>query len=411
MRAFIAGTLLGLVLGVPCLAQDKLAPPPLDQYLRWGPLRARPALGLSNLGYDSNILLSSGDQVVGDYTATFSPRLDGLVLFGDTAFLTFREQFDYTAYANHTDQNYYDNRMAARLTIPFRRFGLVPDGTLNRVRERPVDLDDIRPIRHERGAGVALIARPGWRTEVEIRGGQMDYEYSDPDSAVANAGIARLSRNEGSLALRVGYQAIGRTRILLDGLRKKIDFDEPELVDGVPIARNTDERRVMAGLELARGSALSGTFLVGWDEIDALDPALDDLAEAVGEARLVYRLNGRTRFEIAGLRLPGFSTFTSESYYLNTEIGVRPVYFFSRTWGFEGALIRSWLEFPTSSQPVPREDDLFRYEVGVRMRVMEISMGRRVEYAFRVGRYRRDSNIDSLDRSQGTIGFAAIAGF
>jgi len=411
MRGVVAGTLLGLVMGLPCLAQDKLAPPPLERYLRWGPLRARPGVGLSNLGYDSNILLGTGDRVVGDYTATFSPRVDGLVLLGDTAFLTFREQFDYTAYASNSDQSYYDNRLSAQLTVPFRRFGLIPDGKLNRIRERPVDLDDIRPIRHERGAGVALVARPGWRTEVELRGGQMDYEYSDPDSAIADSGIARLSRDEESLALRVAYQAIGSTRILFDGLRKRIDFDEPEIVDGVPVARNTDERRTMVGFEFVRGGPLAGTILAGWDDIDALDPSLADLSEVVGEAHLVYRLNGRTRLEIDAVRLPGFSTFTTESYYLNSEIGVRPVYYFSRLWGFEGMLRRGWLEFPTSSSTIPREDDLLRYEVGVRLRVMENSIGRRVEYAFRVGRYRRDSNLDQLDREQSTVGFAVIAGF
>jgi len=402
---------LALLVGLPALAQDKLEPPDLTRYLRWGPVRARPGIGLSNLGYDNNIFLSSGDNVIGDYTATLSPRLDGLVLFGDGPFLTFREQLEYTAYFSYTDQSYYDNRASARLTVPFRRFGLLTDGTLNRIRERPVDLDDIRPIRHERGAGVGFLVRPGWRTEVELRLGQMDYEYSDPDSAVVDSGIARLSRAEGSLNLRVRYRALGRTSLVFDGLRKTIDFDEPEIVDGAPVARNTDERRTMVGVELAVGGPLTGTLLAGWDAIDARDPALADLSEVAGEAHLVYRLNGRTRFEIDGVRLPGFSTFTTESYYLLSELGLRPVYYFNRLWGFEAALRRGWLAFPASSGAIERQDDLLRYDVGVRLRVMENSMGRRVEYWFRVGRYHRDSNLDGFDRDQSTVGFGATAGF
>ena len=390
---------------------DKLEPPALSQYLRWGPLRARPGIGLSNLGYDNNIFLSTGDNVVGDYTATLSPRIDGLVLFGDGPFLTFREQFDYTAYFSYTDQSYYDNRASAKLTVPFRRFGVLVDGTLNRIRERPVDLEDIRPIRHERGGGAAFLVRPGWRTEVEVRFGGMDYEYSDPDSSVVDSGIARLSRAESSLELTVRYRALGRTTLIFKGLRKTIDFDEPEIIDGVSVPRNTDERRPMFGIDMDRGGALTGTLLVGWDRLDARDPALADLSVAVGEARLVYRLNGRTRVEIDGKRLPDFSTFTTESYYLLGEIGVRPVYYLNRLWGFEASVRRGWLTFPASSGTVAREDDLFRYDVGVRLRVMGNSMGRRVEYWFRVGRYHRDSNLDGFDRDQSTVGFGATAGF
>ena len=393
-------------------AEDPLVPPDIARYLRWGPVRARPALSLTNLGYDNNIFLSgAGQNVVGDYTATVSPRLDGLVLFGDGPFLTFREQLDYTAYFSYNDQSYYDNRASAKLTIPFRQFGVMTDGTLNRIRERPVDLDDIRPIRHESGIGTAVLFRPGWRTDVQVRLGQMAYAYSDPDSSVVDSGIARLSRDEGSLQARIRYRALGRTSLVFDGLRKTIDFDEPQIIDGLPVARKTDERRSMIGAEIVPGGPLSGSMLVGWDWLDARDPQLADLSTFVGEAHLVYRLNGRTRFEMDGLRLPGFSTFTTESYYLLTEFGLRPIYYFSRLWGFEASVRRGWLTFPVSSGVVERQDDLFRWDVGVRLRVMENSMGRRVEYWFRVGRWNRDSNLDTFDRDQATVGFGATAGF
>ncbi len=401
---------LAVAAGAPTWAQDPLEPPDIAKYLRWGPLRARPGIALSNLGYDDNIFLS-GTNIVGDYTATVSPRLDGLVLFGDGPFLTFREQLDYTAYFSNSEQNYYDNRAVAKLTVPFRRFGVMTDGTLNRIRERPVDLDDIRPIRRETGLGAAVLVRPGWRTDVEVRVGQMAYEYSDPNTSLGDSAITRLSRDEGSLNLRLKYRVRGRTRLVFDGLRKTIDFDEPELIDGVPVARKTEERRPMFGAELLTGGPLSGTLLVGWDWLDARDPQLADLSTFVSEAHVVYRLNGRTRFEIDGVRLPGFSTFTSESYYLLTEIGLRPVYYFNRLWGFEAGVRRGWLSFPVSSGVVERQDDLLRYDVGVRLRVMANSMGRRVEYWFRVGRYNRDSNLDGLDRDQSTVGFGATAGF
>ena len=72
------------------------------------------------MGYDTNIFASTLNPV-GDYTATLSPKLDGLFLFGDRAFLTFDARFDYTAYAQHTDQNFTNKRGKARMKLPVRR--------------------------------------------------------------------------------------------------------------------------------------------------------------------------------------------------------------------------------------------------------------------------------------------------
>ena len=69
-------------------AESKLQPPELDQYLRWGALRVRPGVELTNVGYDDNILYND-DNKVSDFTATISPKAEILVLFGDR-FLPFR---------------------------------------------------------------------------------------------------------------------------------------------------------------------------------------------------------------------------------------------------------------------------------------------------------------------------------
>ena len=95
-RICIAALLLGL-LGLPTVgadAESKLEPPDLGRYLRWGPLRVRPGFQIKNLGYDDNILLDNEERI-SDYTVTLAPKGDGLVLFGDRAFLTFQEEADY----------------------------------------------------------------------------------------------------------------------------------------------------------------------------------------------------------------------------------------------------------------------------------------------------------------------------
>ncbi len=108
---FLPAILLLLSFGGLAYAQhqeNKLEPPDLANYRRWGFLRARPGIELSDLGYDSNIFYSN-TQPVSDTTATLSPKLDGLILLGSKAFITLRDQFDYTVYAEHSDQNFWSN--------------------------------------------------------------------------------------------------------------------------------------------------------------------------------------------------------------------------------------------------------------------------------------------------------------
>ena len=177
------GAALGLVVGLalaPAAAQsEKLEPPDLARYLRWGPLRARPGVELSNLGYDSNILFNQAGDSVGDYTVTISPKLEGLVLFGDRAFLTFRERLDYTAYAKNQELNYFNDRGTARITVPFSRFGVFGDLKLENVHFRPGDRENIRPEQKLRDVGFGAIFLPGWRTEVEVQHHLSNYRYKE----------------------------------------------------------------------------------------------------------------------------------------------------------------------------------------------------------------------------------------
>ena len=118
----------------------------------------RPGFQISNFGYDDNIMRNRGTQDrIGDYTATMTAKLDGLLLFGDRAFLTLRETYDYNLYFDHSDQNHDNLRSLARLTVPFEKFGFFADMTWVNVEERPVDLEDERPERREQRYGFGMI--------------------------------------------------------------------------------------------------------------------------------------------------------------------------------------------------------------------------------------------------------------
>ncbi|MCP3979797.1 MAG: outer membrane beta-barrel protein [bacterium] len=392
-------------------ATTRLEPPDLSRYLRWGPLRVRPGFELSQLGYDDNILLGTDERKVSDTTATLSPRLDGLLLFGSRAFFTFTERFDYHLYVENEDQNYLDHRGNGRITVPFKRSGVFAGYRLERADLRPIDLEDIRPTRKTRGLDLGAVYRPAWRTEIEIMRTRQNQEHSDPDFSSGGQTISDLlDRLERATTLSVNYALKGRTHAVLELRDADIDFDQPfDDGTGEPIVQDTDELRWRVGVEFRQGGPLTGTFLIGVSDIDARDPARVDFRGWIGEGSLAYRLSSRTRFRLDYERRPGFSVYEDTTYYLNSEVALLGVHYFNRVIGIEAGIRDGTLTFPGST--TRREDDLRRYSAGVRLRMMENSLGRKLEYRFGLRHYNRESTIPGLDRSQTSIGMGAVVGF
>ena len=398
--------------------ENKLEPPELDRYRRWGFLRARPGFELSNLGYDSNILFSSTGELVSDTTATLSPKLDGLVLLGSKAFITLNEQFDYTLYIEHGDQNFWNNAFTTRATVPFRSFGVFGQWSLDDVRFRPVDQEDIRIKSKRREFGIGLIFQPGWRTEIELAGYANRWRYEDPQSQPVVVPVDdRLDRDEAWTTFDLSYHLRGRTSALLHFEDRQIEFrvpfifQDPFTMQIVQIQRDTVERRALAGFRLGRGSSLIGHALIGWSRIDAQDPVLPDLSELIGELDATWIAGSRTRLRLRGERAPGFAVSSGNAYYLDTSGSIRTVHYFTHLFGGEFSVRRGRLDFPEALAGTTRKDDTSHYELGVRMRLLNAADGRRVEYSLTVGGYRRDSNIAGFDQDKTTFGFGAVLGY
>jgi len=398
---------LAVVLGLqlaPALAQSKLDAPPLEQYLRWGPLRVRPGIELSDVGYDDNIL-ANDLNMVSDYGATVSPKLQGLLLLGDQAFLELTQRFDFRFWLENTDQNFTNTLSSARLIYPHRRMGFFADLLFERSNLRPTDLQQVLVERKEKRVGGGVIFTPSWRTEIELGQYFSELDYDEENIAF------RQDRDERTTRLDTSYRVFGRSRILFDALYRKIDFRNPFVVEDLVIPRDTVEQQLLGGLAFGEGGRLTGAFRVGWGTIDAEDELLEDLSELIGDLELVLRAGSRTKLQLTGRRLPGFAVFGANAYYLETTVGLRAVRYLSRLWGVEAGGSVGRLTFPASINLLGREDDITRWEVGARLRLAENAIGRKVEYSIRVGRYRRDSTVDFQNLSRNTVGFDAVVGF
>ncbi len=406
IRRSTIALLLGLVGHAPAGAGERLEPPDLGRYARWGALRVRPRLELGRFGHDDNILARSSDEV-SDLTATLSPTLDGLVLFGDRAFVEFTERVELTGYWSHPDQSFADLRGRGRVTFPLGRFGLFVDGRLDRVRERPVDLQDIRPRRREHGVGAGVIVKPGWRSELEIGRRVTGLEYADPDFVSSGQDIGeRLDRRERRTFLEGDYLVAGRTRLTLD-----VDHGTTEFAASEPDGRSKDSAdwSLRPGVDFGQGARLAGTARIGWAVVDAEEPTRSDLSRLVGDASLAYRPGRSATVRLEGWLRPGFSLYEDAAYLLERGLSLGALRYLGGPLGIEAGVTRGTLTFPGAG--TSRVDRFEEYELGLRLRLSENDLGRRVEYSLEVEHERTGSSAPDQDRRRTAFGFGAVIGY
>ena len=381
--------------------QDPLEPPDLGRFLRWGPLRARPSLALTNLGYDNNIYYRTDIPPVGDYTATVSGKVDGVVLFGRFAFLTFLERIDYTGYVQNTDQNYWNQFGSGRLTVPFRKLGFYGDFALNDYKDRPYDKLDSRTDVHETRAGGGIILKLGFRTDAELGVFRTSWTHTDPNDPTVGQS---LDRTERGTRTQWRYLVFGRTRLTLETSTRDITFENPAT------GRNAVQRLILPGVDFGTGGRLSGSAKLGWGRLDPERADVPDYSGTIGEIKLAYRLGGGTTVLASGKRDVNFAIFDQDVYYLGRSYDLRAIHYFGRVWGVEAGGSRSRLDFPVT---VDRVDRYRQVDAALRLRLMENDLGRRVEYTFRITRWSLDSTpaYDHLDQSRTVVGFGAVLGY
>ena len=108
-------------------------------------------------------------------------------------------------------------------------------------------------------------------------------------------------------------------------------------------------------------------------------------------------------------RRPGF-TLRSATYYVNGTYGVRAVRYLNRLIGIELGAGLGRLSFPDAAADEYRRDRIASYDIGVRLRLADNSIGRRIEYGLRIGQWRREST-DQIDQRRTTVVLNATIGY
>jgi hypothetical protein len=383
-----------------------LDPPDTSRYLKWGPFRVRPNLTIPNLGYDSNVFYRPDNSTlpqVGDYFIALAPGVQGVVLFGHRAFLTFDERLEFYAYASESDLNYFNQAGRTRLTVPFRRFGVYGDFGYYRTRDRPIEAQDARPIRKDIPTGAGFILKLGWRTDAELGFTRTQFSAEDENDPTIGP---RNDRVEKGTRFSARYLVVGRTRLLFDSSDRSIRFDDPT----TRLVRDGDERRVLLGVDFGLGGRIAGTVRVGYSNFDLSLPAAKDFQGVIADAALAYNFgDSGSRLTFVGARDARYTIYAASNLYVYTGGELTLIKYFNRFLGMELGAGRAQYEF--IGDPTGRIDDQTSGTVGIRFRISENQLGRRVEYALRYARWVINSTQDSLDQNRGTFGFGVSFGY
>jgi hypothetical protein len=84
------------------------------------------------------------------------------------------------------------------------------------------------------------------------------------------------------------------------------------------------------------------------------------------------------------------------------------IQYFNRILGAEAGAGRGRLSFPA---PEVRVDRTVQFDAGLRLRLSETDLGRKVEYSLKVTHWTQTSSVPNNDISRTTFGFNAIIGY
>ena len=199
--------------------------------------------------------------------------------------------------------------------------------------------------------------------------------------------------------MKARYLFAGRTRITLDGSTRQVTYDERSVgFDG-------RDRRGLVGLDFGMEGRLTGTVRLGVVSVNMAEKP--DFRGVIGDAGLAYKYGRGSSLRLDAGRDALFTVYSDPGFYVQTQGRLGNTTYLNRFFGIDAGYSRYLLRFPGFS----RVDHLRAIDGGVRIRLSENELGRRIEYLFKLTRYRRDSTIDALDSTRTVFGFGAVVGY
>jgi hypothetical protein len=283
-------------------------------HLHAGPFYVNPAVLLKELGVDTNVFNQPGDQKT-DFTFTLTPKADVALPFAHRGLLRTTAAVDGVYYAHYVSERSLDPQITIRGEGYARRLTLFAQGEYLNTRQRPNYEIDLRSRHVETDASAGVSVRLTTKFSVEVAARNETIRY-DADAFFLGTSLQKTLNRDTS-----GYSVTARERLsVLTAVAVRYD----NYRDRFPLSpeRNSDNYRVMPGVEFKPRALINGSAYVGYRSFtprSALLPAYNGLVSELG---LSYTLLGATMFGVTYDRDVAYSFEALNPYYLDNSVGV-----------------------------------------------------------------------------------------
>jgi hypothetical protein len=279
-----------------------------------GPFYVNPGLLLKELGVDTNVFNQPGDQK-SDFTFTVTPKADIALPFARRGLLRTTASVDAVYYANYVSERSLDPQVTLRGEAYARRLTLFAQGAYLNTRQRPNYEIDLRSRHVETDGSAGLAMRLTSKFSVELAAHTESIRYDADQFFLATSLRTTLNRDT------TGYSVTARERL---SVLTTVAMRYEAFRDRFPLSpeRNSDNYRIMPGVEFKPRALISGSAYVGYRSFSPRSELLPAYNGLVSELALSYTLLGATTFGVTYDRDVAYSFEALNPYYLENSAGI-----------------------------------------------------------------------------------------
>jgi hypothetical protein len=283
-------------------------------HVHLGPFYVNPGLMLKNLGVDTNVFNSPGDQK-SDFTFTVTPKADVALPFGHRGLIRTTAAVDAVYFATYASERSFDPQVTLRGEAYATRLTFFGQGEYLNTRQRPNYEIDVRSRHVESDVSGGLNVKATSRLTVELAGKAGKTRYDADAVLLGNKLSDTLDRDTS------GFSIVARERLSsLTTMALRYDNDQDRF-PYTPV-RDNDSYRVMPGVEFKPKALISGSAYVGYRRLSPKNPLLPEYQGLVSHLALSYTLLGATMFGVSYDRDIQYSYEATNPYYLDNSVGL-----------------------------------------------------------------------------------------
>ena len=285
-----------------------------DVRLHAGPFYVKPTLLLKELGTDSNVFNSAGEEV-SDFTFTVTPQAETFVPIARRALLKLTTAADLVYFADYASERSVDPQIIARAEGYLTRLMVFGEAAYLNTRQRPNYEVDVRSRHVEDAITLGTELALTSRFLLTVQGRQSEVRY-DADDALGTALQRTLNNRRDALQLTARHRLTSLTTIAsrFDLFRDRFEYS--------PV-RDSRSYRIMPGVEFRPQALLKGSAYIGYRKFTPeRQDVLPDFDGLVADLGLSYTLLGATSFGATYRRDLTYSYEEFQPFFIDNTVGV-----------------------------------------------------------------------------------------